>query len=205
MLASLIAPSVKNLSAVQGTWVWFLGWEGPLKKEMATHSSTLAWRIPWTEDPGRIQSMGPQESDLTQWLNHHHHHKNIVTWPWPDLKNKDSDPRSKQATPSAFLEKHFADIFLGAQLFLFVCLFSLCGPEVRLSLLTVLGAQTCDQYQDDILIKNRISFYSQCVRFVPPHPKMVTISYAWGQNIFTHINYFHNQRGMCEPEIQFLK
>ena len=69
----------------------------------------------------------------------------------------------------------------------------------------VLGAQTCDQYQYEILIKNRISFYSQCVRFVPPHPEMFTISYTWGQNIFIHINYFHNQRGMCEPEIQFLK
>ena len=135
--------------------------------------------------------------------NHHHHHKNIVTWPWPDLKNKNSDPRSNQATPSAFLEKHFAESFLGAQLFLFVCLFSLCGPAVRLSLLTVLEAQTCDQYQDDILINNIICFYSQCVRFVPPHLEMFTISYTWGQNIFIHINYFHNQRGMYEPEIQF--
>ena len=49
------------------------------------------------------------------------------------------------------------------------------------------------------------SLYSQCVRFVPPHPEMFTISYTWGQNILIHINYFHNQRGMCEPEIQFLK
>ena len=171
--------------------VWSLGQEDPLEKEMASHSSILAWRISWTEEPGRLQSMGPQESDLTQWLNHHHHHhKNIMTWPWPDLKNKDSDPRSNQATPSAFLEKCFAEIFLGAQLFLFVCLFSSCGPAVRLSLLTVSGAQTCDQYQDDIPINNRISFYSQCVRFVPPHPKMFSISYTWGQNIFIHINYF---------------
>ena len=84
----------------------------------------------------------------------------------------------------------FVEIFLGAQLFLFVCLFSSCGPAVRLSLLTVSGAQTCDQYQDDIPINNRISFYSQCVRFVPPHPKMFSISYTWGQNIFIHINYF---------------
>ena len=44
-----------------------------LGKEMATHSSSLAWRISWTEEPGRLQSMGVQESDTTWWLNHHHH------------------------------------------------------------------------------------------------------------------------------------
>ena len=42
------------------TWVQFLGWEDPLEKEMATHSSTLAWKIPWTKKPGRLQSMGLQ-------------------------------------------------------------------------------------------------------------------------------------------------
>ena len=51
---------VKNLPAMQETWVQFLGQEDPLEKGMATHSSILAWRIPWTEDPGRPQSMGPQ-------------------------------------------------------------------------------------------------------------------------------------------------
>ena len=56
--ASLIAQSVKNLPAMQKTWVQFLGWEDPLEKEMATHSSILAWRIPWTEEPGSLQSMG---------------------------------------------------------------------------------------------------------------------------------------------------
>ena len=59
------AQSVKNLPAVQKTWVQSLGWEDPLEKEMATHSSILAWRIPWTEEPGRLQSMGSQESDTT--------------------------------------------------------------------------------------------------------------------------------------------
>ena len=72
--ASLIAQSVKNLPAVQKTWVRLLGWEDPLEKEMATHSSILAWRIPWIEEPGRLQSMGSQESDTIQRLNHHHHH-----------------------------------------------------------------------------------------------------------------------------------
>ena len=48
---------VKCLSAMQETWVQSLGWEDPLEKEMATHSSSLAWKIPWTEDAGRLQSM----------------------------------------------------------------------------------------------------------------------------------------------------
>ena len=52
--ASLVAQPVKNRPAMRETWVWFLGWEDPLKKEMATHSSTLAWKIPWTEEPGRL-------------------------------------------------------------------------------------------------------------------------------------------------------
>ena len=65
LIASLIAQSVKNLLARQETQVRLLGWEDPLEKEMATHSSILAWRIPWTEEPGRVQSMGSQESDLT--------------------------------------------------------------------------------------------------------------------------------------------
>ena len=57
---SLVAHSVKNLPEVQETWVRSLGWEDPLEKEMATHSSILAWRILWTEEPGGLQSMGSQ-------------------------------------------------------------------------------------------------------------------------------------------------
>ena len=60
--------AVKNLPAVQRhercgldpSWGWEEGWEDPLEEGMATHSSTLAWRIPWTEEPGGLQSMGPQ-------------------------------------------------------------------------------------------------------------------------------------------------
>ena len=51
---------VKNLPAMQETQVWSLGWEDPLEKGMATHSSILAWRIPWIEEPGGLQSMGSQ-------------------------------------------------------------------------------------------------------------------------------------------------
>ena len=57
---------------MQETWVQFLGQEDPLEKEMATHSSILAWEVLWTEEPGRLQSMGKQRvrRDLAQ-LNHH--------------------------------------------------------------------------------------------------------------------------------------
>ena len=58
--ASLVAQMVKHLPAVRETQVQSLGWEDPLEKEMATHSSTLAWKIPWTEKPGGLQSMGSQ-------------------------------------------------------------------------------------------------------------------------------------------------
>ena len=61
MWTSLIAPSVKSLLAMQETWVQFLVWENPLEKGMATHSSILAWRIPWTEEPDRLQSMESKE------------------------------------------------------------------------------------------------------------------------------------------------
>ena len=59
-LASLVAQTVKRLPATRETRVRFLGREDPLEKEMAIHSSTLAWKIPWTEEPDRLQSMGSQ-------------------------------------------------------------------------------------------------------------------------------------------------
>ena len=58
--ASLVAQKVKNLPVMWATWVQSLGWEDPLEKGMATHSSILAWRTAWTEEPGRVQSMGSQ-------------------------------------------------------------------------------------------------------------------------------------------------
>ena len=57
---SLVAQMVEHLPTIWETWVRFLGWEDPLEKEMATHSRTIAWRIPWTEEPGRLQSTGSQ-------------------------------------------------------------------------------------------------------------------------------------------------
>ena len=53
-----MAQTVKRLSTMQETQIQSLGWEDPLEKEMAIHSSTIAWKIPWTEEPGRLQSMG---------------------------------------------------------------------------------------------------------------------------------------------------
>ena len=56
-MASLVAQRVKYLPTILDTLVQSLGWEDTLEKEMATHSNTLAWKIPWTEEPGRLQSM----------------------------------------------------------------------------------------------------------------------------------------------------
>ena len=58
--ASLVAQRIKRLPAMQEMQVRSLGWEDPLEKEMATHSSILGWRIPWTEEPGGLRSMGSQ-------------------------------------------------------------------------------------------------------------------------------------------------
>ena len=58
--APLVAQMVKDRPAMRETWVRSLDWDGPLEKGMATHSSILAWRIPWTEEPGGLQSMGSQ-------------------------------------------------------------------------------------------------------------------------------------------------
>ena len=60
-----MAQTVENMPAMWETQVHSLGWEDPLEKEMATHSSILAWEIPWMEEPSGLQSMGSQESDTT--------------------------------------------------------------------------------------------------------------------------------------------
>ena len=75
MGAPLVAQMVKNLPAMQETQFPLLGQEDPLEKGVATHSSVLVWRIPWTEEPGGLQSMGLQESDTTERLKHRHTHR----------------------------------------------------------------------------------------------------------------------------------
>ena len=85
--SSLVAQSIKNMPAIQETQVQFLGREDTLEKEMATHSSILAWRTLWTEKRGGLQSMESQESDTTEQLNHHHSSrflKNLVNQSYLD-------------------------------------------------------------------------------------------------------------------------
>ena len=69
---------VKNLPVVQETQIQSLDQKIPLEKELATHSSILAWEIPWTEQSVRLQCMGSQESDMAQQLSHHHREMNKV-------------------------------------------------------------------------------------------------------------------------------
>ena len=64
-----MAQRLKRLPAMWETWVQSLGWEDPLGKEMATHSSILAWRIAWTEEPGGLQSIGSQKVGQTERLH----------------------------------------------------------------------------------------------------------------------------------------
>ena len=71
-LLTLVAPTVKRLPTMWETWVQSLGWEDPLEKGMATHSSILAWRIPWTEEPGGLQSMGSQSRTRLSDFTHTH-------------------------------------------------------------------------------------------------------------------------------------
>ena len=68
-LTSICGSDVKNLPAMQETGVRFPSWEHPLEEGVATHSSILAWRIPWTEEPAGLQSMGVAEEDTTEGLS----------------------------------------------------------------------------------------------------------------------------------------
>ena len=69
--ASLLAQLIKNPPAMWETWVYSLGWEDPLEEEMATDSGTLAWRIPWMEEPGGLPSMGSQRVRHDVVMNTH--------------------------------------------------------------------------------------------------------------------------------------
>ena len=74
-----MAEKVKRLPGMRETRVRFLGREDSLEKEMAIHSSTLAWKIPWTEEPGRLQSIGSLESDMTEQLHSLTHSLTLTT------------------------------------------------------------------------------------------------------------------------------
>ena len=88
-----MAQAIKNLPAMQETGVRSLDQEDPLEEEMATHSSILAWGIPWTEEPGRMQSMGLQRR--TQEHTHTHTHRVTV---WLKVAQLVKNPPSKQET-----------------------------------------------------------------------------------------------------------
>ena len=77
--------AVKNLPTMQETWIWSLGWEEPLEEGTGTHSSILAWRIPWTEESGRLQSMGSQRigHDWSEWACTHIGQSTIASWKQP--------------------------------------------------------------------------------------------------------------------------
>ena len=88
--ASLVAQTVKNLPAMQETWVWSVDWEDPLEKGMATHSSILAWKIPWTEESGGLHSLGLQRVGH-DWVTNTHtwrkkHRYSYFLW---KIKTKD--------------------------------------------------------------------------------------------------------------------
>ena len=67
----MVTQTVKNIPAMRETRLPSLGWEDPLEKGMATHFSIIAWRIPWTEEPGELQFIGHKESDTTERLTQH--------------------------------------------------------------------------------------------------------------------------------------
>ena len=76
-----MAQMVKSLPVMQETWVQSLGWDEPLEKGLATHSSILAWRIPWTEEP--LRPWGHKESDKTEQLTHTHTWWSSCAWSKP--------------------------------------------------------------------------------------------------------------------------
>ena len=77
---SLVAQTVKHLSTMRETQVPSLGWEDPLEKEMAINSSTITWKIPWTEEPVRLQSMGPQRVGDYWATSRSHFHSYLLLW-----------------------------------------------------------------------------------------------------------------------------
>ena len=82
-LTSLVAQMVKRLPTMWETWVHSLGWEDPLEKEVATHSSILAWKIPWMEEPGRLLSMGSKRvrHDWVTSLTHRYYRDDMKSSP----------------------------------------------------------------------------------------------------------------------------
>ena len=102
--ASLVAQLVKNLPPVQETWVQSLGWEDPLEEGMATQSSILAWRIPWTGEPGGLQSMGSHRVKDNRATNAHARKTIIDSHSWgPTVKKPNSFSITPHGSPVAHM------------------------------------------------------------------------------------------------------
>ena len=84
-MSSLVVQTVKHLPTMLETWVRSLVWEDPLKKEMATHSSILAWKIPWSEEPGRLQSKEPQSQTRLSYFTSLCHERLYLLMPPEDM------------------------------------------------------------------------------------------------------------------------
>ena len=100
---TFIAQMVKNLPVMQETQVRSLGQEDPLEKEMATHSRILSWRIPWTEEPDRLQSMVSKSCDMTKQLTHTHTLRCLENCP-ESSQPPGSDVESVPCKPPAIVE-----------------------------------------------------------------------------------------------------
>ena len=129
--ASLVAQLVKNLPAMQETWVWSLGWEDPLEKGTATHSSNMAWRIPWT-----VWSIGSQRVDTTEWLSRKQKEGIDIDWnrsqhirKWTDI-NTLADKHVKQKSVCQERENDESrSWYLGKELILKHNNLKLCSPH----------------------------------------------------------------------------
>ena len=145
--ASLVAQMVKNLPALQETWVQSSGWKDPLMKRMASYSSTLAWEIPWIQEPGGLQSMGPQRighDSATSTHTHTHTHTHIQrSRGEPELESKtnpicyfcttDSQREGEDREGEGEIERHTVREIKGRPLHML----SVSGPEIWGLILTL--------------------------------------------------------------------
>ena len=125
---SLVAQKVKNLPAIQETWVWSLGWEDLLEKRMVIHSSILAWRIPWTEGPCGLQAMGSQRV-------RHNWETNTFTFTLR-LDEGEHSARHSQGVPPDCTLFPFHLLVLCFSVNLIPSAYVFCNPNLSLSIIT---------------------------------------------------------------------
>ena len=137
-----MAQQVKNPPAIQEaqvTRVWSLGWEGPLEEGMATHSGTLAWKIPWTKEPGGLQSMGHKELDTIEQLSTAAYFINLYLFGNGELTNWNIHVIRKCL--SALFQDKGHLLALNHSLFLFLFSIYFCTPISSLYLLLFISTQ----------------------------------------------------------------